>query len=54
VINEAKVKKPLVVRLVGTNQQEGQKILADIGVSALNSMEEAARQAVKIASRGQR
>ncbi len=47
--NEAKVKKPLVVRLVGTNQREGQKILADAGISVLDSMEEAAKQAVEIA-----
>jgi succinyl-CoA synthetase beta subunit len=46
--NKAKVKKPLVVRLVGTNQQEGQKILANAGISALDSMEEAAKQAVEI------
>ena len=46
--NEAEVKKPLVVRLVGTNQQEGQKILADAGISVLDSMEEAAKQAVEI------
>jgi succinyl-CoA synthetase beta subunit len=46
--NKAKVKKPFVVRLVGTNQQEGQKILANAGISALDSMEEAAKQAVEI------
>jgi succinyl-CoA synthetase beta subunit len=46
--NESKVKKPLVVRLVGTNQQEGQKILANAGISVLESMEEAAKQAVEI------
>ena len=51
--NEAKVKKPLVVRLVGTNQQEGQKILSDAGISVLDSMEEAARQAVEI-TRGEK
>jgi succinyl-CoA synthetase beta subunit len=45
---EAEVKKPLVVRLVGANQQEGQKILADAGISVLDSMEEAAKQAVEI------
>jgi len=50
---EAKVKKPLVVRLVGTNQQEGQKILADAGISVLDSMEKAARQAVEI-TRGEK
>ena len=46
--NEAKFKKPLVVRLVGTNQQEGQKILANAGISVLDKMEEAAKQAVEI------
>ena len=45
-----KSKKPLAVRLVGTNQQEGQKILAEAGVSVLDSMEEAARQAVEFAA----
>ena len=46
--NKAEIKKPFVVRLVGTNQQEGQKILADAGISALDSMEAAAKQAVEI------
>ena len=46
--NEAKVKKPLVVRLVGTNQLEGQKILVNAGINVLDSMEEAAKQAVEI------
>ncbi len=44
--------KPLAVRLVGTNQREGQKILADAGISVLDSMEEAAKQAVKFAAEG--
>jgi succinyl-CoA synthetase beta subunit len=52
--SKAEVKKPLVVRLVGTNQQEGQKILADAGISVLDSMEEAAKQAVEIAMGAQR
>ena len=50
--NEAEVKKTLVVRLVGTNQLEGQKILADAGVSVLDSMEEAAKQAIEITRKG--
>lgn len=48
-LNEAKVKKPLVVRLVGVNQEEGQRILSEHRISALNSMEEAVKQAVKLA-----
>lgn len=51
---DAKVKKPLVVRLVGTNEREGQKILADAGVSVLKSMEEAAKEAVEVAAGGRR
>ena len=48
-LKDVKVKKPMAVRLVGTNEKEGQRILADAGVSALDSMEEAAKQAVKFA-----
>ena len=47
---DAKTKKPLVVRLVGTNEKEGQKILRAGGVNAMDSMEEAAKRAVKLAA----
>ena len=47
---DAKTKKPLVVRLVGTNEKEGQKILRTGGVNAMDSMEEAAKRAVKLAA----
>jgi succinyl-CoA synthetase beta subunit len=47
---DAKPKKPLVVRLVGTNQEQGQRILEDAGIRVLGSMEEAAKQAVEFAS----
>jgi succinyl-CoA synthetase beta subunit len=53
-LKETKVGKPLAVRLVGTNQLEGQKILSDGGVSVLGSMEEAARRAVELAAKGER
>ena len=49
-IKDAKTKKPLVVRLVGTNEKEGQKILRAGGVNAMDSMEEAAKRAVKLAA----
>jgi succinyl-CoA synthetase beta subunit len=49
-VKDVKVKKPLAVRLVGTNEKEGQKILADAGIIVLDSMEEAAIQAVKFAA----
>lgn len=51
-IKNTKAKKPLAVRLVGTNQREGQKILAEVGVSVLGSMEDAAMQAVAFAAEG--
>jgi succinyl-CoA synthetase beta subunit len=48
-VEDGKVKKPLAVRFVGTNEKEGLRILADAGISALDSMEEAAKEAVKFA-----
>jgi succinyl-CoA synthetase beta subunit len=43
---------PLVVRLVGTNEAEGVKLLADAGIAAYSEMAEAAEQAVKLAGEG--
>ncbi len=40
----------LVVRLVGTREEEGQKILRENGYEFFRSMEEAARRAVELAS----
>jgi succinyl-CoA synthetase beta subunit len=42
---------PFVVRMVGTNEEEGRKILDQNGISYLDSMEEAAEEAVKISQR---
>lgn len=39
---------PLVIRLTGTNEEEGQRILNDAGVSFETSMEAAAQKAVEI------
>jgi succinyl-CoA synthetase beta subunit len=47
---DAKTKKPLVVRLVGTNQKEGQKILRTGGVNVMDKLEEATKRAVKLAT----
>jgi len=46
------VKKPMVIRLVGTNEEEGKRILTEAGIHVLESMEEAAQQAVEIARHG--
>jgi len=51
-ILEAKEKvgvvKPMVIRLVGTNEEEGKRILTEAGIHVLESMEEAARKVVEI------
>ena len=43
------VRKPMVIRLVGTNEAEGRAILEEAGISVLDSMEEAAKKAVELA-----
>jgi succinyl-CoA synthetase beta subunit len=48
VLNASKRKIPLVIRLTGTNEAEGQKILKDAGVSYETSMEAAAKKAVEL------
>lgn len=45
------ISKPMVIRLVGTNEEEGRKILTAANIPSLNSMEEAAAKAVEIASK---
>jgi succinyl-CoA synthetase beta subunit len=44
----ATLTKPMVVRLVGTNEEEGERILAEAGIPVLDSMEEAAIRVVEI------
>jgi len=51
-ILEAKKKtdfiKPMVIRLVGTNEEKGRRILMEAGIHVLDSMEEAAKKAVEM------
>jgi succinyl-CoA synthetase beta subunit len=51
-ILEAKEKigfsKPMVIRMVGTNEEEGRRILTEAGIHVLDSMEEAAKKAVEL------
>jgi succinyl-CoA synthetase beta subunit len=42
-------KIPLVIRLTGTNEVEGRRILAEAGMTPVETMDEGAAQAVKIA-----
>jgi succinyl-CoA synthetase beta subunit len=44
--------KPMVIRLVGTNEEEGKRILTEAGIHVLESMEEAAQRAVEISRHG--
>lgn len=41
--------KPTVIRLVGTNEEEGRKILQEAGIPSLETMEDAAAKAVELA-----
>jgi succinyl-CoA synthetase beta subunit len=46
---ELGLKKPIVVRMMGTKEEEGKAILKENGIDTLDSMEEAAEKAVKLA-----
>ncbi len=48
---QLKTFKPIVVRLVGTNEEEGKRILSEAEMPVFDSMEEAAWKAVEFAKR---
>lgn len=48
-LEESDSKVPFVVRMVGTNEEEGRKILTENHISYLDSMETAAQEVVKVA-----
>jgi succinyl-CoA synthetase beta subunit len=48
-LTKVEVKVPIVVRLSGTNAEEGRAILAEAGITAVTSMDEAAAAVVKAA-----
>jgi succinyl-CoA synthetase beta subunit len=49
---KARVTTPMVIRLVGTNEEEGKRILMEAGIHVLESMEEAAQRTVEISKKG--
>ena len=49
-LGEVKVDVPIVVRLSGTNAEEGRTLLAAAGLKAVDTMDEAARQVVAAAA----
>jgi succinyl-CoA synthetase beta subunit len=48
-LEQIEVNVPMVIRLVGTNQEEGRAILAQAGITAVDTMSEAAQRAVEAA-----
>ncbi len=50
--NSTGIPVPLVVRLVGTNEHEGVRLLEDAGISAFSDMAPAAKRAVELAGEG--
>lgn len=51
-LDEVKPQVPMVVRLVGTNAEEGQQILAEAKMITANTLAEAAEKAVEVSQRG--
>jgi succinyl-CoA synthetase beta subunit len=51
-LKESQLKIPITVRMVGTNEEEGRKILSENGIAYLDSMETAAEAVVKSAGEG--
>jgi succinyl-CoA synthetase beta subunit len=49
-LEQIDVRVPMVIRLVGTNQKEGRAILAEAGITAVDTMSEAAQRAVAAVS----
>ncbi len=46
--NDGDITVPLVIRMVGTNEEEGQRLLTEAGIPFLSTMEEAAGKVVEI------
>ncbi len=47
-LNESTVKKPIVVRMMGTNEEEGKEMLRKVGINSYPSMEKAVEEIVKL------
>ncbi len=46
-LNESRVKKPMVVRLMGTNEEEGAGVLQQVGIKSYRDMEEAIAEVIR-------
>ncbi|OYT30626.1 MAG: succinate--CoA ligase subunit beta [Thermofilum sp. ex4484_79] len=47
-ITSVNAKKPIVVRMIGTREEEGRKILSEYGIKAFSDMNEAAKHVVNL------
>ncbi|MFC1918764.1 ADP-forming succinate--CoA ligase subunit beta [Chloroflexota bacterium] len=47
-LKESRVKKPIVVRMTGTNEVEGNRLLNEAGIKTYTNMEEAVKEVVKL------
>jgi succinyl-CoA synthetase beta subunit len=46
--DDGDITAPMVIRMVGTNEEEGQRILEEAGIPFLSTMEEAASKVVEL------
>jgi succinyl-CoA synthetase beta subunit len=51
VLNETKEKRPFVMRLVGTREEEGKKMLMEVGIKVIDGMEEAVKRVIELVKR---
>ena len=49
VLNEAKEKRPFVMRMVGTREDEARKMLMEVGINVMDGMEEAVERVIELA-----
>ncbi|MFZ8782860.1 MAG: ADP-forming succinate--CoA ligase subunit beta [Desulfurococcaceae archaeon] len=50
-VKEVCARKPIVVRMLGTNEEEGRRILREHGIEAYSEMDDAVKTAVELAKR---
>ncbi|MBI4304419.1 MAG: ADP-forming succinate--CoA ligase subunit beta [Chloroflexi bacterium] len=50
-LKESKVKKPIAVRMMGTNEEEGKRMLKEAGINSHPTMESAVQEIIKLASK---
>ena len=50
-VKEVGARKPIVVRMLGTNEEEGRRILREHGIEAYTEMDDAVKTAVELAKR---